>query len=66
VESHITILNSMGEMVKSYEYSYLPEGKYFAEWDGEDLNGRPLPGGVYYIRLLQDKVQQTCRLILLR
>jgi hypothetical protein len=41
-------------------------GRYEAFWDGRDAKGRPLPSGVYFLRLEAGKVNLTRKLVVLR
>ncbi len=35
-------------------------------WNGTDENGRPLPGGIYFVRLSTPKAHLTNKVVLLR
>ena len=48
----ITIYNSRGQEVRSFEKSNVAAGTWNLSWDGKDQNGTGLASGVYYIRML--------------
>ena len=41
-------------------------GFYNVQWDGKDKNGRPLPSGIYFVKLTQGSLEFTRRIILVR
>ena len=47
----ITIYNSRGQEVRSFEKSNVAAGTWNLSWDGKDQNGTGLSSGVYYIRM---------------
>ncbi|MGR5543143.1 FlgD immunoglobulin-like domain containing protein, partial [Vibrio campbellii] len=42
--------NEMGQLVSTFEVGAQPAGDSRVEWDGNDDNGNPLPGGKYRVR----------------
>ena len=47
----ISIYNSRGQEVRSFERSNVAAGSWKLTWDGKDQNGTGLSSGVYYIRM---------------
>ncbi len=41
-------------------------GRYVARWDGSDMNGSPVPSGVYFYRLKADNYSASKKMILLK
>ncbi|RKZ19658.1 hypothetical protein DRQ17_00610 [bacterium] len=41
-------------------------GFYNVQWDGKDKNGRPLPSGIYFVKLTHGTLEFTRRIILVR
>ncbi|CAM4230990.1 flagellar hook assembly protein FlgD [Vibrio agarivorans] len=46
----VRIENEMGQLVSTFEVGAQPAGDSRVEWDGNDDNGNPLPGGKYRVR----------------
>ncbi len=44
----------------------MPAGRHSIRWDGTDLSGHAVSGGVYFCRIHAGKLQQTVRMLLLR
>lgn len=51
-EVKLHIFNTRGQLVRDYIEGYREIGNYRVTWDGKDNNGRNLPTGIYFIRLL--------------
>ncbi len=47
----LTVFDASGRRVISVLERALPAGRHTISWDGSDARGRPVPGGVYFIRL---------------
>ncbi len=41
-------------------------GRYIARWDGSDMDGSPVPSGIYFYRLKADNYSSTKKMILLK
>ncbi|MGR5340052.1 flagellar hook assembly protein FlgD [Vibrio astriarenae] len=46
----VRIENEVGQLVSTFEVGAQPAGDSRVEWDGNDDNGNPLPGGKYRVR----------------
>jgi flagellar basal-body rod modification protein FlgD len=48
-EASLSVIDSNGKVVRTFELEKLPSGRVLLEWDGTDENGEPLPDGEYRI-----------------
>lgn len=66
--SHVTIeiLDVGGRVVRNLVARTLPAGMHEATWDGSGDDGKALPSGVYFARVLAGEGTATERLILMR
>lgn len=56
----LTLHDVRGRRVRRWEWSWLPGGEHEVLWDGSDERGRPVPPGVYFLRLLAAGSQASC------
>jgi photosystem II stability/assembly factor-like uncharacterized protein len=61
---HIFDVN--GRLVRPLMNSSVTDGSITVRWDGKDDNGRNLPSGVYYLRLVRGNEEEVRKLVLLR
>jgi len=50
-QARIRVFDLLGRLVQSSDLGRLPAGRHDHVWDARDADGRPLPGGVYFMRL---------------
>ncbi len=62
----VEIFDLNGRKVKTLKNGNLGTGKFILNWDAADEKGRPVPGGIYFIRLVTEQQTFTRRCILLR
>ena len=62
----LTIYNLMGQIVKEYSVRELPLGYHRYVWDGRDVSGNSVSGGVYIYTLTAGDFKQTKKMILLK
>jgi hypothetical protein len=62
----ISVFNLAGRKIAHLEDGEKESGCYTIQWDGRDMNGRRLPGGIYFYRLETPEYSATRKLILLR
>ncbi len=65
--AELKIYDVCGRLVKAYSHlspNHSPNGHI--EWEGEDVNGRKIPAGVYFVQLLADDKTAIKKIILLR
>jgi beta-lactamase superfamily II metal-dependent hydrolase len=63
----VSIYDVTGHRVRSIAAGAFPGGMRTATWDGRDETGRPVPGGIYLVRLeASSGIHQTKRLVLFR
>jgi flagellar hook assembly protein FlgD len=61
----VTVLDIQGRRVRTLVRGVLPAGRTTALWDGRGDDGRPVPSGVYFVRLNTRGWNRTARLVLL-
>lgn len=62
----VAIDDCFGKRVVTLLDGYLPAGSHALSWDGRDMNGKPMPGGVYLYTLKTSEGLQSKRMILIR
>jgi len=62
----LEIHDLQGRRLRTVEDALLPAGHYSRTWDGSDLGGAPLPGGVYLMRLWSPEVARVQKVVLIR
>jgi 3-phytase len=62
----VSIYDLRGTRVARLTDGRQPAGQHTLAWDGRDAAGRPLPSGVYFVRLRLGALQQTAKITLLR
>ncbi|MEE3234666.1 MAG: FG-GAP-like repeat-containing protein [Candidatus Latescibacterota bacterium] len=62
----IELYNTIGQMIRSWDFSNLPMGYHNLLWDGQDKDGRPVASGVYFIRMRAENFVQVRKATLLR
>jgi len=62
----LDVFDVTGRLVRPIVRSRLAAARHRLTWDGRDADGRPLPGGVYFLRLEADGVRACRRLIRVR
>ena len=60
------VLDARGALVRRLDEGPLAAGRRGVTWDGSDAAGRPLPGGLYFVRLVVDGRVSTRKVTLLR
>jgi hypothetical protein len=51
----LLLYDATGSMVRKLVSGAMPAGRHSSAWDGRDDWGRPVPAGVYYLRLVADR-----------
>ena len=62
----LDIFDVLGRRVRTLVDGLRPAGKYTAEWDGCDDDGRPVSSGVYLYRLTAGQFAQTRKMVLVK
>ena len=62
----LNIYNLAGQLIKTLVDGQQEAGIYEIEWDGEDAEGKPMPSGVYFIKLKAGEFLETKKALLLR
>jgi len=60
------IYNVLGQRVRTLYSGDLSAGEHTRVWDGRDEAGVDLPPGIYFVRVTQNQVSESSRLVLLR
>jgi flagellar hook assembly protein FlgD len=61
----LTIINSLGENVKTLVNEIKSAGRYETVWNGKDNFGNPISSGIYFYRLRTENGTLTNKMILL-
>jgi hypothetical protein len=62
----LTVLNSLGQTVKTLTNRSKPAGPHTASWDGTDVSGAHVSSGVYFYRLETGDFTETKKMVLLK
>jgi hypothetical protein len=62
----VDIFDVVGRKVRALAAGTLPPGYHKAVWDGTDDAGRPMPSGVYYVRMSEGGRSESMSITLLR
>ncbi len=62
----LEIFDAAGVLVRQLVEGQLPAGSFSTPWDGRDDNGREVPTGVYFARVVTPQGTKTGRVILAR
>lgn len=64
--TRLEVFDAVGRRVRVLvDEPYFP-GRFSVTWDGTSQQGRLLPGGVYFCRIIAGEFQETIRLVLVR
>jgi hypothetical protein len=66
VNVHISIYNSLGQMLRIIENSYQHAGSHKVKWDGRDNQNISLSSGVYICHLQLGSIKESIKLLLLK
>lgn len=58
-EARLLIVDAAGRCIRTIQDGNLSAGRHAARWDGKDTEGRPVPGGVYFSKLIASGQQVT-------
>ena len=59
----LALFDLAGRRVRLLEEGERPAGEHTAAWDGRDDEGRPVPAGIYFVRLAAGERSVTARLV---
>ena len=62
----VTIYDASGRLVRSLVDGVKHAGYYTISWRGDDVQGRRLPTGVYFVSIVSEKSKSTSKLVLVR
>lgn len=65
-EARLRVFDVSGRCVRRADFGRLAPGRHDRTWNGDDDAGRPLPGGVYFLRLEVGAQQGVRRVLVLR
>ena len=60
----LAIFDVRGRLVSDVESGFMTAGRHQSIWHGQDRDGRSVPSGTYFCRLVADGVTQTMKLLL--
>ena len=61
----IEVYNSLGQHVRSLQNGRKPAGHHEQSWDGKDTQGKEMPSGVYFCRMVAGTFTQNQKMIIL-
>ncbi len=59
----LRVYDPAGRAVRTLADADLAPGRYEAEWDGTDHQGRPVAGGIYFCRFVAGDRLESCKLV---
>jgi flagellar hook assembly protein FlgD len=62
----LEIVDVQGRVVSRLVDGLHPAGQHAVRWSGEDWEGRPVPGGIYFQRFRAGSVEQSEKLVVIR
>jgi hypothetical protein len=62
----VAIVDVSGRIRREILRGPLAAGRYELEWDGRGAGGQSLASGVYFVRVVLPRGEQTARLVLVR
>jgi len=62
----VKVYNVSGQLVNVLDQSPRTAGRFTVSWNGQDLQGRPVASGAYYIHVAMEEWSVTRRVLLLR
>jgi len=62
----ITIFNTLGQQVRSFELNNLPAGRHEVVWDGRNIEGNSLSSGIYFYRLSGGEFSKTRKMVMIK
>ncbi|MEW5702475.1 MAG: FlgD immunoglobulin-like domain containing protein [Candidatus Zixiibacteriota bacterium] len=64
--AQVAVFDILGRTVRTLESGYFSSGRHHVTWDATDADGRNVPTGVYFFRLVTDREAVTRKMVLLR
>jgi flagellar hook assembly protein FlgD len=67
-ESHVTldIYNVLGQKVRTLVDESKNAGNYEVNWDGKDVNGKNVTGGIYFYRIQAGEFVDSKKMVILK
>jgi len=65
-DTELTIVNMLGEHVKTLVHERTQPRTYTTVWDGTSDNGTPVPSGMYFCHMIAGGYASTIRMLLIR
>lgn len=62
----LEVYNVLGQSVTTLVQNFYSVGNYWAEWSGQDKNGKSVPSGIYFYKLKTDDINITKKMVLLK
>jgi hypothetical protein len=62
----VTIYNTLGQKVKSFDFNQLPPGMHDIIWDGRGDNGEEVASGIYFYRMTSKTFNKTRKMAVLK
>ena len=65
-QTEVGLYDVSGRLVRWIARGSYPAGIHTALWDGSNEDGRPVPAGVYFLRLTTGREQETKKVTVVR
>ncbi|MDI9571854.1 MAG: FlgD immunoglobulin-like domain containing protein, partial [Candidatus Cloacimonadota bacterium] len=65
-KADISILNLKGQVVKSWQNTFIKQGNSDFYWDGKDNKGRDISSGVYFWKVQSGETAFTNKILYLK
>ena len=65
-KAELKIYNIKGQLVQTFKPDISTGPSHVIQWDGKDINQKPVANGIYFYRLTTDNKELTKKMILLR
>lgn len=62
----ISVLNSLGQEIRSISSREFPPGKHILNWDGKNFKGEIISSGIYFINFSAGEINKTLKAICLK
>lgn len=64
-DATLDIFNIKGQKIRGFNITPIGQ-EVLVEWDGTDLNGKPVSSGIYYCKLIIGDIERTKKMLLLK
>jgi flagellar hook assembly protein FlgD len=66
MDAEVAVYDPAGRLVRTLREGAAAAGESRVTWDGRGASGRPVPAGVYWVRLRGEAVDDARRVVVIR